>query len=119
MDDASLESKVDDSEANCSEKLPNHLEKSSSDDAPDQSSGTADLSTNSDDQTIADVIGDVKRTSVILHMETSQNETKILELEDNPSNATKDIDCSMKDGIQMQVLDTEIDKTVTITIDNE
>ena len=99
--------------------LPNHLEKISSDDAADQSLVTADLSTNSDDQNIADVIGDVKSTSVILDMETSQNETKMLELEENPSNAKKDIDCSMKDGIQMQVLDTEIDKTVTITIENE
>ena len=102
--------------------LPNHLEKISSDDATDQSLVTADLSTNSDDQNIADVIGDVKSTSVILDMETSQNETKMLELEENPSNAMKDIDCSMKDGvpmIQMQVLDTEIDKTVTIMLDNE
>ena len=120
LDDASLESKVEDSDANCSEELPNQM--SSSDDATDQSSVTADSWTNVDGQDIPQVIGDVNSTSVILNMETSQNETKMLELEENPSNATKDSDCSMKDGIpmiQLQLLDTEIDRTATITIEDE
>ena len=106
LDDASLESKVDDTVKSCPETLLKSSEKSSKDDAPDQSSVTTDLSSIVDDQNIAEITGDVQRS---------------IELEQNPSNATKDVNCSMKDGKLMipteVVPETGIDSTVTITIE--
>ena len=108
LDDASLESKVDDTVKSCPETLLKSSEKSSKDDAPDQSSVTTDLSSIVDDQNIAEITGDVQRS---------------IELEQNPSNATKDVNCSMKDGKLMipteVVPETGIDSTVTITIEEE
>ena len=108
LDDASLESKVDDTVKSCPETLLKSSEKSSKDDAPDQSSVTTDLSSIVDDQNIAEITGDVQRS---------------IELEQNPSNATKDVNCSMKDGKLMipteVVPETGIDSTVTITIEKE
>ena len=108
LDDASLESKVDDTVKSCPETLLKSSEKSSKDDAPDQSSVTTDLSSIVDDQNIAEITGDVQRS---------------IELEQNPSNATKDVNCSMKDGNLMitaeVVPETGIDSTVTITIEEE
>ena len=123
LDDASLESKVDDTVKSSPETLLKSSEKSSKDDAPDQSSVTTDLSSIVDDQNIAEITGDVQSNSVILHVENSQNEKETLELEQNPSNATKDVNCSMKDGKLMipteVVPETGIDSTVTITIEEE
>ena len=108
LDDASLESKVDDTVKSCPETLLKSSEKSSKDDAPDQSSVTTDLSSIVDDQNIAEITGDVQRS---------------IELEQNPSNATKDVNCSMKDGKLMipteVVPETGIDSTGTITIEEE
>ena len=71
---------------------------------------------------IAEVMGNVSSASIILHVENSQNETKVLELEQNSSNVEENIRLDIKDKIKMspnQVSNTKLGSDVSITIEKE
>ena len=116
VDNASLASAVGDVVEACSKMSPKNPETSSNSEALVPSSTVSVALTNVDDLNIPEMLGKSTSTSVVVRMNTPQNEITMFEIEKRSSSTSNDIDGDIKNE---QVLATDADNAFSITIEQD
>ena len=96
VDNASLTSAVVEVEEACSKMSPKNSETSSHSEAPVPSSTYSDALANVDDINIPEIVVKFHSTSVVVHMNSPQNEIKMLDMKERSSGTSNEIDGDTK-----------------------